>query len=130
MLQPAKDSLDLGLVVQDIAASLTFYRDTLGLTYVGSNPVGFGTLHRLRFGSSDFKLIEPASVPPAGPQGLMACRGFRYVTFVISNLAEVCAKLAAQGVFFEREICEIRPGVSIAMVRDPDGNVVEFVQKA
>ena len=128
MLNPAKDSLDLGVVVGDIEASLAFYRDTLGLTYVGSNAVPFGTLHRLRYGSSDFKLIDPADPVPAGPVGLTSSLGFRYVTFVISNLDEVCDKLAAQGVTFEIEKREVRPGVRIAMVQDPDGNVVEFVQ--
>lgn len=128
MMKPAKDCLDLGIIVQDIQASLAFYRDMLGLNYVGSNPVWFGTLHRLRFGHSDFKLVDPASPPPAGPLGLEAAVGLRYVTFVISNLEEVCAKLKQAGVPFEKEACQIRPGVSIAMVRDPDGNVVEFVQ--
>ncbi|MBU1274890.1 MAG: VOC family protein [Proteobacteria bacterium] len=128
MLKPAKNSLDLGVVVSDIEASLAFYRDTLGLDYVGSNTLPFGTLHRLRFGTSDFKLIDPAAAPPAGPKGLMASLGFRYVTFLVTNLEEVCAKLAALGVFFELDLCEIRPGVKIAMVRDPDDNVVEFVQ--
>lgn len=128
MLKPAKDSLDLGVVVSDIEASLAFYRDTLGLTYVGTNAVGFGTLHRLRFGTSDFKLIDPANPVPAGPKGLTASLGLRYVTFVITNLDEVCEKLVAQGVTYEIEPVEIRPGVRIAMVHDPDGNVVEFVQ--
>lgn len=50
------------------------------------------------------------------------------MTFVISNLDEVCAKLAELGVAFELQPVEIRPGVRIAMVQDPDGNVVEFVQ--
>lgn len=128
MLKPAKDSLDLGVVVSDIEASLAFYRDTLGITYVGTNAVGFGTMHRLRFGTSDLKLIDPAEPVPAGPKGLTACLGMRYFTFVITNLDEVCEKLDALGVDFARKPVEIRPGVRIAMVYDPDGNVVEFVQ--
>jgi hypothetical protein len=31
---------------------------------------------------------------------------------------------------FEIEKQELMPGVTIAMVRDPDGNTVEFVQRA
>jgi hypothetical protein len=30
---------------------------------------------------------------------------------------------------FDLEKSEFMPGVTIAMVRDPDGNVVEFVQR-
>ncbi len=66
MMKPAKDSLDIGVIVSDIGASLTFYRDILGLQFIGSVPVWFGTMHRLRFGTSDFKLIEPTTVPPRG----------------------------------------------------------------
>ena len=58
MIKPAKDSLDLGIIVSDIKASLDFYQKTLGLEFVGITPLWFGTMHRLRFGTSDFKLIE------------------------------------------------------------------------
>ncbi len=129
MLQPAKSCLDLGLIVGDLAASLAFYRDLLGLTYVGTTRIWCGTLHRLRFGESDFKLVDPDRIPPQGPVGLEACLGFRYVTFVIQNLDEVAGRLKAAGVPFEKEITEIRARVRVAMVRDPDGNVVEFVQR-
>jgi len=37
-MKPAKDSLDLGILVSDINASLEFYRDILGLEYVGETP--------------------------------------------------------------------------------------------
>jgi catechol 2,3-dioxygenase-like lactoylglutathione lyase family enzyme len=70
MMKSAKDSLDIGVIVSDIGASLTFYRDILGLQFIGSVPVWFGTMHRLRFGTSDFKLIEPTTVPPPGALGL------------------------------------------------------------
>jgi len=128
LIEPAKDSLDLGVVVSDIEASLAFYRDVLGLSYVGSNPLWFGTLHRLRFGKSDFKLIDPSKTPQPAPKGLESTLGFRYVTFVINNLDEICSLLAELKITFVKEAIEIRPGVRIAMVLDPDGNIVEFVE--
>jgi catechol 2,3-dioxygenase-like lactoylglutathione lyase family enzyme len=130
VLKPAKDSLDLGIVVRDIKASLDFYQNTLGLEFVGTTPLWFGTMHRLRFGTSDFKLIEPKVVPPLGALGLEKQVGFRYVTFVIENLSEVCSELKERGVEFTVAEREIRPGVRIAMVKDPDGNIVEFVKRA
>ena len=130
MMKPAKDSLDLGIVVSDIKASLNFYQNTLGLEFVGITPVWFGTMHRLRFGTSDFKLIEPKTVPPKGGIGLEQQVGFRYVTFVIKNLSELCAELKGKGVEFALSEREVRPGVRIAMVKDPDGNIVEFVQRS
>jgi len=130
MMKPAKDSLDLGIVVSNIKASLNFYQSTLGLEFVGITPVWFGTMHRLRFGTSDFKLIEPKTAPPKGAIGLEKQVGFRYMTFVVKNLSELCAELKGKGVEFAITEKEVRPGVRIAMVKDPDGNIVEFVERS
>jgi catechol 2,3-dioxygenase-like lactoylglutathione lyase family enzyme len=129
MMIPAKDSLDLGVLVSNIQASLNFYRDVLGLQFVETIPIPFGTMHRLRFGTSDFKLVEPKGSPSTGPIGLDSQWGFRYVTFVVRNLSAICAELVRSGVEFVIPEKEIRPGVRIAMVKDPDGNIVEFVEK-
>jgi catechol 2,3-dioxygenase-like lactoylglutathione lyase family enzyme len=129
MMKPAKNSLDLGMIASDIKASLHFYQDLLGLEFVGTMPLWFGTMHRLRFGESDFKLIEPKEVPPKGAMGLENQLGFRYVTFVIENLTDLCNDLKEKGLEFTLPEREIRPGVRIAMVKDPDGNIVEFVER-
>ncbi|HXZ35050.1 MAG TPA: VOC family protein [Thermodesulfobacteriota bacterium] len=129
MMKPAKDSLDLGILVSDIKASLNFYQNILGLEFVGITPVWFGTMHRLRFGTSDFKLVDPKTVPPKGVIGLEKQLGFRYVTFVIKNLTELCAELKGKGIEFSLPETEVRPGIRVAMVKDPDGNIVEFVER-
>jgi catechol 2,3-dioxygenase-like lactoylglutathione lyase family enzyme len=129
MIVPAKDSIDLGVLVSNIKDSLNFYHNLLGLDFIGETPVWFGKIHRLRFGHSDFKLVEPHSVPPKGHIGLEKQLGFRYVTLVIKNLSEVCLKLKAKDIEFTEEEKEIRPGVRIAMVKDPDGNIVELLER-
>jgi len=130
MMDLAKDSMDLGVLVGDIQASLHFYQELLGLKFIEKIPVWFGTMYRLRFGTSDFKLIDPSARPPQGLIGLESQLGFRYVTFVIKNLSDICKELRSKGVVFEVPEKELRPGVRIAMVRDPDGNVVEFVERS
>jgi len=130
MMKAAKDSLDLGILVSDIKASLNFYQNILGLEFVGISPVWFGTMNRLRFGTSDFKLIDPKTLPPKGAVGLEKQLGFRYVTFVIKNLTEFCAELKGKGIEFTLPETEVRPGVRVAMVKDPDGNIVEFVERS
>ena len=130
MMEPDKDSLDIGILVSDIDASLNFYQHTLGLQYLGEAPLWFGTMYRLRFGSSDFKLIKPHTIPPKGAIGLENQLGYRYVTFVIKNLSELLSELQNKGVDIVLPEREIRPGVLIAMVKDPDGNIVEFVQRS
>jgi len=130
MMEADKESLDLGIVVSDIKASLNFYQNILGLKFIEERPVTSGIMHRLRFGSSDFKLITGHTVPPRGPIGLDCQLGFRYVTFVIKNLSRLCIELQSKGIEFFRAENEIRPGVRIAMVKDPDGNIVEFVERS
>jgi len=129
-MKPAKQCIDIGIVVSDIKRSLAFYQDLLGLTKIGELPLPFGLMHRLGFGDSFVKLVDPKKVPAGGPGGLMGQLGFRYLTFQISNIDEVCAACEAAGVSFEIPKQELMPGVTIAMVRDPDGNTVEFVQRA
>lgn len=129
MMKPAKNSLDIGLIVSNIKASLDFYQDILGLEYVGTTPVWFGTMHRLRFGTSDFKLIAPKTLPQQGAIGLENQLGFRYVSFAVENLSSLCKDLQSAGIEFTVPENETRPGVRIAMVKDPDGNIVEFVER-
>jgi catechol 2,3-dioxygenase-like lactoylglutathione lyase family enzyme len=74
-------------------------------------------------------LIDPKTVPPKGPTGLDKQLGFRYVTFPVTNIAEICEALKDKGVAFAIPETELMPGVRIAMVEDPDGNIVEFVQR-
>jgi len=128
-MEPAKDSLDLGILVSDIKSSLNFYQNILGLKWIEERPLWFGTMHRLRFGSSDFKLIDPNVQPPKGLIGLESQLGYRYVTFVIKNLSKLCIELRSKGIEFVVPEKEFRPGVRIAMVKDPDGNIVEFVER-
>ena len=124
-----KSCIDIGILCSDIDASLAFYVDLLGLEKVQEMPVPFGTMHRLTFGDSFVKLIDPNKVPPPAELGLTAHIGFRYMTFQISNIDAMCDECAQAGIPFDIEKTELMPGVTIAMVRDPDGNVVEFVQR-
>jgi catechol 2,3-dioxygenase-like lactoylglutathione lyase family enzyme len=48
----------------------------------------------------------------------------------VLNIDEVCDECTKAGLKFDIPKQELMPGVTIAMVRDPDGNVVEFVQRA
>src|SRR3954447_3323000 len=124
-----KDSIDLGIVVKDAGAALAFYRDVLGFDDLGESPMPGGTMHRLACGTSQIKLVslkrEPgASAPPGGIGG---ATGYRYWTISVANLAEIVAACEAAGVPIAVPITELRPGITIAMVEDPDGNWVEFL---
>ena len=127
-MQPAKKAFDLGVIVADVARSKAFYVDLLGLQQLDVVPIPFGTLHRLGFGDAFVKLIATTKVPPPGEEKLTAQLGYRYLTFAVANIEAVMAECTQAEVPVVMPLQELRPGVRIAMVRDPDGNIVEFLQ--
>lgn len=134
-VQLAKNAIDLGIVIRDSEASLRFYRDTLGFEHVADIPMplgGGGTMHRLMCGDTLVKLVRFDNVPEASNPGggIVGASGYRYFTMIVTNLAEIVAECEAAGFKIAISIREARPGVTIAMVEDPDGNWVEFVQNA
>ncbi|MCH2410389.1 VOC family protein, partial [Myxococcota bacterium] len=130
LMNPVKQNIDLGIVVSDPTECLHFYRDILGLEKTEEITMGLGTLHRLQYCNSDVKILVPKEAKQSGPEGLQAQEGIRYFTMVISNIKEVVTKLTEENVPFEIPLTEIRPGTTIAMVRDPAGNVLEFVERS
>src|SRR2546423_7742341 len=125
-----KDSIDLGIVVSDAEKALAFYRDTLGLDPAGEMPMpGGGQMHRLQCGTSTIKIVVPGKTPPAtaAPGGINGATGYRYWTISIANLADVVSDCDAAGYKVAVPVTEIRPGIKIAIVEDPDGNWVEFL---
>jgi len=127
----ASAGVDLGIVVKDVERMLHFYRDLLGLHYEGSNAVGEGIMHRLWAAESMIKIVapEPRPTTPAAPGGLQGGLGLRYFTFSIEGIDELVASLLAAGVTVVRPVTEWAPGVKIAVVEDPEGNYVEFLQR-
>ncbi len=131
-IQLAKDSIDLGIVMNDGDAALKFYRDTLGFEHVASTPMpgGGGTMHRLLCGSSLIKVVVPDSAPEAkaAPGGITGATGYRYWTISVSNLESLVNACRDAGYRIRVEPREIRTGVTIAIIEDPDGNWVELLQ--
>lgn len=130
-VQLTKDSIDLGIIVSDGAKALAFYRDTLGFEHAADTPMpGGGTMHRLMCGTSLIKVITLDQAPPATapPGGIRGATGYRYFTISVSNIEEVAAACASKGYNVVMPVRELRPGITIAIVEDPDGNWVEFLQ--
>jgi catechol 2,3-dioxygenase-like lactoylglutathione lyase family enzyme len=128
-----KDSVDLGIVCEDGPAMLAFYRDVLGLEHVADTqlPKPFaGTMHRLMCGTSLIKLVVPEKSPgnPPAPGGLGGGTGYRYWTVTVGNLDEVVADAEGGGHKVAVPRTNVRPGVDIAMLVDPDGNWVELLE--
>jgi predicted enzyme related to lactoylglutathione lyase len=59
----------------------------------------------------------------------MGAYGFRYFTIHVENLEEITARCAAAGCVVPIANTTIREGVTISLVEDPDGNLVEFLNQ-
>jgi catechol 2,3-dioxygenase-like lactoylglutathione lyase family enzyme len=128
-VQLTKDAIDLGIVTTNPEKMLEFYRDVLGFEDGGEMPMPGGAMHRLQCGSSTIKLVAPRKTPPgtAPPGGIQGATGYRYWTISVSNIPELVAACEAAGHNVVVPVTEIREGVTIAIVEDPDGNWVEFL---
>jgi catechol 2,3-dioxygenase-like lactoylglutathione lyase family enzyme len=131
-VQLAKPAVDLGIVISESERSLAFYCGLLGLEHVADIPMpvgGDGTMHRVRCGDTLLKLVRfDTTPPPAAGGGIAGALGYRYLTMIVSNLDEIMQELADSGVPVAVPVTDLRPGVRIGMVEDPDGNWVEFVE--
>ncbi len=132
-VKPKKSAIDLGIVTTNGDAMLAFYRDVLGFRHEGDismEHVGIKVMHRLWFADSLIKIVVPVKDPatPPAPGGIPGGTGYRYWTMTIENLDEVLSAVAAAGHKIVWQPMEVRPGVVVAMVEDPDGNWVEFIQ--
>ena len=109
---------------------LRFYRDVLGFEPVAARPVPMDIeITRLMCGESQIKLVSLKEVPTEAspPGGLFGATGIRYWTIWVDDIDEIFSRATVNGAPVAMEITEIRPGVRAAIVEDPEGNWVEFV---
>lgn len=128
-----KPAIDIGIITNQPEAMLAFYRDTLGLAVEAVIDMpGGGTMHRLLAGQSVVKIIETEPRPEvsAPPGGIRGATGYRYWTLHVTDLEASVAAIEAAGYKVVVPIKTIRPGVTIAIIADPDGNWVELLNNA
>jgi lactoylglutathione lyase len=137
--------LELGFCVADLDASLAFWRDGIGLTFVSDistderAAVESGFAHcgyrviRLQLPTGErIKLFAPATKMTSGHERRRPLEqvGLAFLTLIVKDLAGTLALLAPKGIVPRSPPYELRAGVFVALVDDPDGNVVELVQYA
>ena len=122
----------MGIVPSDLQRSLAFYRDVLQLPAMDLLPLGDGmALHRFSVGDSIVKLIEqPTPVETAAKAERFGMTGIRWFTFYLDpgDIDTAMERCEAAGAEIEMPLTEIRPGLRVSLVSDPDGNTVELVE--
>lgn len=127
-----------GISVPDLDRSLAWYCAALGLRpgfRFEVPPLRLRGGFALGDDEAGVELIELAGsapgVPKADPPAANAVQGFNHVCFRVTDLEAAYARLLAHGavaVWDPRDAPE--PGMRMAYVTDPDGNLIELVASA
>lgn len=135
--------LEVGLVAGDIAALLAFYQEALDcklLTDIsapaevsrraGLSADGYRVIRLETLGGDRFKLAQPLgelreSVRDPHPIFRAGCA---YLTFIVDDLMAIASRVQmAGGRMHSQGVVTLRPGVSMFLATDPEGNWLEFV---
>ena len=127
-----------GISVPDLDRALDWYCGALGLTpgfRFEVPPLGLRGAFALGQGGSGLELLEQAGAVPGAdktdPPKANAIHGYNHACFQVEDLDALYARLierGAAGVWPPRDSPE--PGVRMAYVTDPDGNLIELIQPA
>lgn len=113
--------------VRDVAASVDFYTRHLRAQVVGEVTTDRAVLDFL---TGTFELVRVGADAPESswvPDDLQ--RGFRHVGFKVDSVDAYVSRLQADGVRFHLEPIEATGDVRITFFYDPDGTLLELVER-
>ncbi len=124
-------AIDIGIVTSNKESILNFYENILGFTNEVQIPFpGLGTVNKISYGIGYIKVLvlddKPSNTSPIGD--FSTSNGIRYITINLSNLDELITICSKNNVVIINSGMTIRPGVTVALIQDPDGNLIELMQ--
>ncbi len=104
-------TMDLGIVVSDLGASVRFYTEVVGLEKTGGFSVGSRT--------GDHRFIHSQL-------------GYSYLTFYVADIEAASARMKAAGIKAAgreqvRVPLETPVPMFLTLIADPDGNLIELI---
>lgn len=127
----ALQKLEIGLVSSSPALA-EFYAAVLELEALPAIEAGPGVVHRVTGAGIVIKVMVPRR-PPAVTEPVwpfFAATGLRYLTLYASDLDGIIARATARGGEVKVGPLDLSPTVRMAVLRDPEGNVLEIVDGA
>ena len=139
-------ALEVGLVVQNLDAMLAFYQEVLGCVEVrradippalsagiAVHPDGYTNVWLQTPNAEVIKLVAPPAAPvnPGHPANSAERTGFAYLTFYCEQIEAVLATAEAAGATVRSERAYLSGDIGVKMVffEDPEGNVIELVER-
>ena len=121
----------VGLPVTDLEVSVAWYRDALGLTHEADAGLPGAVAFMVAPTGERLELLAVAVEPTAWDDPIAALRaGVPHTAWTVGDLDDAHARAVKAGgrsVWTPRDTPE--PGLRIAFVADPDGNLVELLSR-
>ena len=130
MSQPR--TLHTMLRVKDLDKSVEFYTTKMGMHELRRSEVPDGkyTLVFVGFAPDDEQAAVELTFNWDQTDGYEVGTGFGHLAFGLPDIYEACDKMRAAGVQITREPGPVKFGTTeIAFVKDPDGYVIELIQR-
>jgi predicted enzyme related to lactoylglutathione lyase len=142
----ARTTIDVGIVVSDVEKSAEFYKNALGFTEVPGFDVsaemggGSGLTDNQPFKVRVFVLGEEPTATkiklmqfPDAPgkkvdnQFIHSSLGFSYLTIFVTDMTASVERANKAGAVVVKEPYHLGDNNYLTLVKDPDGNIIEFV---
>ncbi len=138
--------LEVGITVIDVDGMLDFYRRVLSCEELRRADIPAGLTHALTSSADGYlavwlttpggeviKFFRPAASPPREEARVMLAdrTGIAFITFYCRDLEQVLAAAEAHGAVLrsDRSLLSGAIGVKLAFFDDPEGNVIELVER-
>lgn len=145
----ARSTIDVGIVVSDVQESSDFYTKALGFTEVAGFDVsaemggGSGLTDNQPFKvrvfvlgdeptATKIKLMEFPEAPgkKVDNQFIHSSLGYSYLTIFVSGMTASVSRAKKAGAFIVKKPYHLGGNNYLTLVKDPDGNIIEFVGPA
>lgn len=137
--------LEVGICCSDLDRLAEFYIEMLGCEAISTIEVPAAKAREAALSSDSYrvtrlqtpggeriKLLQPSAAPKSREESewLLESRNAVYLTFIVDDLDAMLHRLGSSGarLLTGPTKVEVRPGVWLAFLRDPEGNVLEFVE--
>ena len=136
---------EMGICVNDLEKMIAFYGDVLGFKLISqidvpadkSSEAGFTsggyTIVRMQTNYGErIKLVRPMSSanPRLSGEEVLSKKGNVFLTFIVDDLKHTVSRIKDMGapIRTQGSIMEVRDGVFLSIIDDPEGNHLEFVE--